>query len=284
MSANEIYTLARVFCNLGVTKIRLTGGEPTVRKDFPQIVNSLASLPAELTLTTNGSLVHNHLDILKSAGIRSVNVSLDTMQREAFLTITRRDALDKVWSNIMLLLESGMRVKVNVVAMPRTLNQDLFDFVELTRSFPLHVRFIEFMPFAGNRWDKSMVVPAAALLESVSNHYDIVKLMDEPNSTARKYKVIGATGTFAFITTMSDSFCSSCNRLRITADGKLKNCLFGAEEFDLLTAIRQGSDPHHLILQSVQNKHAALGGQMPSDYTHADTERIVNRSMVRIGG
>jgi cyclic pyranopterin phosphate synthase len=284
MSAQEIVKLAEIFVSLGVKKIRLTGGEPLVRKDFGQILEELARLPVELTMTTNGILVPQYLEALKKAGVRSINVSLDTLQPEKFFKLTRRDQFAQVWTNILLLLQEGFRVKINAVAMQGQIEEELIDFVRLTRDLPLHVRFIEFMPFTGNHWQSKQVVTAAALLELIQSRFAVVKLDDQQHDTAKKYQVPGFAGTFAFITTMSEHFCGSCNRLRLTADGKIKNCLFGKEELDLLGALRQGHEVTPLILQSLSRKHAALGGQFSQDYSQADPGAIENRSMINIGG
>jgi cyclic pyranopterin phosphate synthase len=284
MSAQEIVKLAEIFVSLGVKKIRLTGGEPLVRKDFGQILEELARLPVELTMTTNGILIPQYLEALKKAGVRSINVSLDTLQPEKFFKLTRRDQFAQVWTNILLLLQEGFRVKINAVAMQGQIEEELIDFVRLTRDLPLHVRFIEFMPFTGNHWQAKQVITAAQMLEWVKKDVEVVKLVDKTHDTAKKYQVPGYAGTFAFITTMSEHFCGSCNRLRLTADGKIKNCLFGKEELDLLGTLRQGQEVTPLILQSLARKHAALGGQFSQDYSQANPSTIQNRSMINIGG
>lgn len=284
MSAQEIVKLAQIFVGLGVKKIRLTGGEPLARKEFPEILEQLSALPVELTLTTNGVLIHKHLESLKKAGVRSINVSLDTLQPEKFLTLTRRDQFSQVWQNIHLLLKEGFRVKLNAVALHGLIEEEVGDFVQLTEKLPIHVRFIEFMPFAGNHWKSKKVVTAAELLDLVRPNFEIIKLDDQQHDTSKKYQVPGYAGTFAFITTMSEHFCGSCNRLRLTADGKIKNCLFGKEELDLLAALRKGEEVAPIIRLSLSKKHAALGGQFGADYTQANPEAIENRSMISIGG
>jgi cyclic pyranopterin phosphate synthase len=235
-------------------------------------------------MTTNGILIPQHLEALKKAGVRSINVSLDTLQPEKFFKLTRRDQFAQVWANILLLLQEGFRVKINAVAMQGQIEEELIDFVRLTRDLPLHVRFIEFMPFTGNHWQAKQVITAAQMLEWVKKEVEVIKLEDKTHDTAKKYQVPGYAGTFAFITTMSEHFCGSCNRLRLTADGKIKNCLFGKEELDLLGALRQGQEVTPLILQSLSRKHAALGGQFSQDYTQANPSAIENRSMITIGG
>lgn len=284
MTSEEIVGIASEFIQLGIKKIRLTGGEPLVRKDFATIVDQLSALNVELLLTTNGVLLHKHINNLKNAGINAVNVSLDTLQPNTFHHITKRDRFEIVWNNIMLLLKNDFRVKINVVAISGLIENNLSDFINITKHMPLHVRFIEYMPFNGNEWDNTKVISAEQMLDTVARNYDVIKLMDEPHATARKYKVIGHEGTFAFITTMSNQFCGDCNRIRLTADGKMKNCLFSAEESDLLSAFRRGEDIVPLIKHSLITKKGKMGGQFERGYKNTNSDLVVNRSMVRIGG
>ncbi|OOG78239.1 GTP 3',8-cyclase MoaA [Algoriphagus sp. A40] len=284
MSKDEILKLAEIFVSLGVNKIRLTGGEPLVRKEFPEILAGIAKMGVESTLTTNGVLIHKHIQALKDAGVRSVNVSLDTLNREKFQKLTRRDQFEQVWDNILLLLQEGFRVKVNAVALHGMIEEEICDFVKVTEKLPLHIRFIEFMPFSGNHWSSKQVVTAKQMLDLVQTQFPIEKLEDKKHDTAKKYQVPGFEGTFAFITTMSEHFCGDCNRMRLTADGKIKNCLFGKEELDLLAALRSGLEVIPLIKMSILRKHQALGGQFSQDYKKADPDKIDNRSMITIGG
>lgn len=284
MQVDEIEAIAKTFVGLGVNKIRLTGGEPMVRKEFGEILRRLSQLPVELTLTTNAVLAHKYVQDLKAAGVHSINVSLDTLNPETFKRVTKRDQFQQVWNNIQLLLKEGFRIKLNAVAIAGIIEEEILDFVDLTKELPLHVRLIEFMPFQGNHWKSSEVVTANQMLEWIREEYDIVKLKDEPHATAKKYKAIGHEGTFAFITTMSEHFCGDCNRMRLTADGKMKNCLFGKEEMDLLGSFRRGEDIENMIRTSVLRKHAVMGGQFKETYEKADSAELVNRSMIRIGG
>ncbi len=284
MQLEEIEAIAKAFVEKGVTKIRLTGGEPLVRKDAAQIIKVLSKFPVELTLTTNGSRVHEFIDLFKSCGISSVNVSLDTLDKEKFHSITQRKTFDRVKENIELLVDQGFHVKVNAVIM-RGMNEDEIPrFIEWTKSLPLHIRFIEFMPFQGNRWEDTKVYTFQEILNSVQTHFDFVKLHDAQHETAKKFKVIGHQGTFAIISTMSVPFCHDCNRLRLTADGKMKNCLFSKGETNILEALRQGMDITPLIEQCLSEKKESLGGQFTTDFENLDAERIDNRSMINIGG
>lgn len=284
MQKEEIEALAKIFVSLGVNKIRLTGGEPLVRKDAGEIISALSKLPVKLTLTTNGSRLHEFIDVLEESKVHSLNISLDTLEPEKFQLITRRDQFEKVYQNIQLLLEKGFHVKVNMVVMKGLNDNEINDFVEWTKNTPVHIRFIEFMPFAGNRWTSNKVFTLQEILQQIKSKYDMVRLQDEQNATAKGYKVPGHAGTFAVISTMSENFCSTCNRMRLTADGKLKNCLFAEKETDLLTVLRKGEDVVPLIHQNIQSKAKELGGQFTTDFLHLHAEDIHNRSMITIGG
>ena len=284
MQVDEIEQIAATFVDLGVNKVRLTGGEPLVRKEFREILQRLSKLPVEISLTTNAVLAHKFIADFKAAGVRSINVSLDTLDSETFKRITKRDQFHKVWDNILLLLKEGFRVKINTVAIEGVIEKEILDFVAITKDLPLHVRMIEFMPFEGNHWNSKKVITAKQMLEWVETEYDMVKLKDEPHATAKKYKAIGHEGTFAFITTMTEHFCGDCNRMRLTADGKMKNCLFGSEEMDLLALLRAGKPIEPLIRNSVLRKHAVMGGQFKRSYKNADASQLKNRSMIKIGG
>jgi cyclic pyranopterin phosphate synthase len=284
MQKGEIETLSKIFVSLGVNKIRLTGGEPLVRKDAAEIITALSRLPVKLTLTTNGSRLHEFVDTLEQAGVRSLNVSLDTLQAEKFQLITRRNQFEKIYDNIQLLLKRDFHVKVNMVVMKGLNDNEINGFVEWTKRQPVHVRFIEFMPFAGNWWSSNKVFTMRQMLQIIEEKYEVIRLQDEKHDTAKKYMVTGHLGTFAIISTMSANFCGDCNRMRLTADGKMKNCLFSEKETDLLSALRRGEDVIPLIHQSVKAKAKELGGQFSADFEHLHAENIHNRSMITIGG
>ncbi len=284
MRENEILTLAKLFVQEGVRKIRLTGGEPLVRKDAAHIIASLGNLPVELAITTNGTRVHELLPVLKAANISAINISLDTLQPEKFTLITRRNLFHQVRSNIELLLHHNFNVKINVVVMKGFNDSEIIDFIAWTTHIPLQVRFIEFMPFSGNRWTSNKVFSLQEILSVVREQFDFLPLEGEKSDTAKSYMVPGHAGSFAVISTMSEPFCSSCNRMRLTADGKLKNCLFSAGETDLLSALRNGEDVLPLIHASIQSKAKELGGQFSTTFEMLDAASIQNRSMITIGG
>ena len=284
MQAAEIESIAKVFVANGVNKIRLTGGDPLVRKDAADIILRLSRLGAKLTMTTNATRLHEYVDVIKDAGIHSLNISLDTLNKERFIMMTKRDQYDKVLSNIDLMIQEGIHVKVNVVAMKGLNDDEINDFIRWTKDLPLHVRFIEFMPFSGNRWNSERVMTWQQILEVASSEFDILPLEREVHETAKKYRVPGHQGTFAVISTMSAPFCGDCNRMRLTADGKMKNCLFSQTETDLLTPFRNGEDILPYIHQSILNKKEFLGGQFTTDMDKIETSKLENRSMITIGG
>jgi len=284
MSRDEIAYISKMFVAMGVTRIRLTGGEPLLRKDVDKILISLSKLPVKLALTTNGILLERFLPLFESIGLRSINISLDSLNPGKFHTITHRNHFTKVWDNILLSIKSGFKIKLNVVMMKGVNHNEVADFVALTHSLPIHVRFIEFMPFLGNKWDSNKVVPSKDILNTVAEKFGFAKLTDHPNSTSKVFQADGHKGTFGVITTVTDSFCDSCNRLRLTADGKLRNCLFANDETDLLSAMRNGKCINKLIRSSVMGKHFQRGG-LPdfSTFTRSHVKNL-KHSMVKIGG
>ena len=284
MQVDEIETLAKIFVAEGVNKIRLTGGEPLVRKDAAQIIRSLSKLPVTLTMTTNGTRLHEFIDVLEEANIHSLNISLDTLQSDKFQLVTRRDQFKRVFDNIHLLIRKNFHVKVNMVAMKGFNENEILDFVEWTRNEPVHVRFIEFMPFSGNRWTSNKVFTWMEMLKLIEEKYSFLPLQGDKHDTAKKYIVPGHAGTFAVISTMSDNFCGNCNRMRLTADGKMKNCLFSDGETDLLGALRRGEEIVPLIHQNIKLKAKELGGQFTNNLSQVHSEEIHNRTMISIGG
>ncbi|MEM7040157.1 MAG: radical SAM protein [Bacteroidota bacterium] len=185
LSASEIADFARIFVEMGVKKIRLTGGEPLLRKDAASIIGDLAALPVQLAITTNGLLLHHFLDQFDEIGLRTLNISLDTLQTERFKAITRRDQFAQVMANIRLAQDAGFHVKLNVVVMRGVNDDELLDFVALTGQERLHVRFIEFMPFDGNSWNWDGVFSYREMLDLIQAEYSVEKLNDGPHSTSR---------------------------------------------------------------------------------------------------
>jgi len=270
---------------MGVKKIRLTGGEPLIKKDILNILTQLSQLPIELTLTTNAVLVDKYIDTFKNVGIKSLNVSLDSLKAERMNAISRREYFARIIANIDLLTESEIDVKLNVVLMKGVNDDEILDFIEYTKFNKVEVRFIEFMPFSGNEWGRSKMVSLQEILDVANEQFPSIQKMEEkPNFTSRNYRVEGYEGTFGVISTVTNPFCDSCNRIRLTADGKLKNCLFSAEESDLLTQLRNGDDIRPVIRAAVASKKEKLAGMDSFESEQGKEIFSKNRSMISIGG
>jgi cyclic pyranopterin phosphate synthase len=284
LTFEEVERVARLFVAEGVDKIRLTGGEPLLRKDVEDLMDMLGRIEGLRTLavTTNGLLLRKKLDRMRLAGVNQLNISLDSLREDRFEFITRRAGLGIVLDAIDLAIDAGYNhVKVNCVVMRGFNDDELGDFVEFTRDRPVDIRFIEYMPFEGNGWNDSAFVPYTEMLSSVSaTHPQLSRLPDSAHDTSKAYAVPGYMGRVGFITSMSEHFCSSCNRLRVTADGSLKVCLFGNAEVSLRDQMRSGATDETLralIAGAVFRKSAAHGGM----YAIASSE---NRPMILIGG
>jgi cyclic pyranopterin phosphate synthase len=287
MTAAEIGKFAEIFVGLGVKKIRLTGGEPFLRKDFREIAELLAAFPVEISITTNGILLDRNLDFLNNLGIKHLNFSLDTLQESKFATLTRRTGFQKTMDNLYEAISAGFRMKINSVLMKGENDDEIVDLVRFTKDLPIAVRFIEFMPFDGNKWNKSKLVSEAEILGQVEKAFGrekLISLPDEKNLTARKFKIEGFQGEFGIISSVTNPFCGTCNRIRLTANGRIKNCLFSNLETDLLKVMREGGNVEELILESIYHKKAVRAG-MDSLEKLSDPElHGQNRSMIAIGG
>ncbi|KAM4695149.1 molybdenum cofactor biosynthesis protein 1 isoform 1-T1 [Discoglossus pictus] len=282
LTTQEILTLARLFVREGVDKIRLTGGEPLIRPDVVDIIAQLRKLEGLKTIavTTNGINLARQLPKLKEAGLDVLNISLDTLQPAKFEFIVRRKGFHKVMEGINKAIELGYNpVKVNCVVM-RGLNEDeLLDFVSLTEKQPLEVRFIEYMPFDGNKWNFKKMVSFREMLDTIRQRWpELEKLPNEVSSTAKAFKVPNFQGQIAFITSMSEHFCGSCNRLRITADGNLKVCLFGNSEVSLRDWLRSEAGEEELV----QIIGAAVGRKKKQHAGMFNISQMKNRPMILI--
>lgn len=284
MKPAEVLALAELFVAQGVKKIRLTGGEPLVRKDAAEIIKGLGKLPVELVMTTNGTRIAEMLPVLIESGIKTINISLDTLQPEKFFMITRRDVFHQVRSNIELLLQHKIAVKINMVVMKGLNDGEINDFIKWTKHNPIQIRFIEFMPFSGNKWTSNKMFSLQEILHVVEEDFTVLPVESAPHDTAKHFMIPGHEGSFAIISTMTAPFCSTCNRMRLTADGKLKNCLFSDGETDLLTPLRNKEDVLPLIFASIWSKKKELGGQLITHFENLDADAIKNRSMITIGG
>lgn len=287
MTADEIFGIAKLFVENGVTKIRLTGGEPLVRKDFEAIVKKLALLHVEIAITTNGILLDRYLPLLKKLHITNITVSIDSLNAEKNKRITRRDQFKKVWNNIKLLQSHTNHVKLNVVLLKGTNDDEIADFITLTKNNNFKIRFIEFMPFDGNQWKTDKLVTQKEILNIAASSFDankVIREKDAPNDTARNFSIEGYQGSFAIISSVTNPFCNSCNRIRLTADGKLKNCLFSDSETSLLQEFRSGKDILPLINLAIAKKKKARGGMDTLEKLSDSKLHSNNRSMIAIGG
>lgn len=280
----EILRLADLFVSSGVNKIRLTGGEPTVRKDIEDICYELSSLKGlkTLSMTTNGIVLARKLPKLKECGLDSLNISLDTLVPAKFELMTRRKGHEKVMDSINAAVDLGYNpVKVNCVVMRGFNDDEICDFVELTREKPINIRFIEFMPFDGNVWNVKKLVPYSEMLDTVAKRYPSLKRnQDHPTETAKNFMIDGHKGQVSFITSMTEHFCAGCNRLRLLADGNLKVCLFGPSEVSLRDPLRNGAEDHELR----EIIGAAVKRKKPSHAGMFDIAKTANRPMIHIGG
>tara|TARA_Y100001972_G_C7666983_1_gene337546 strand:- start:4948 stop:5832 length:885 start_codon:yes stop_codon:yes gene_type:complete len=280
MTFEEIMKLAETFVSLGVDTIRLTGGEPLVRKHVEQLFRDLSRLPVKLKITTNGILLDRFYDLFEEIGLKDINISLDTLDKTKSVFITKRDFYDRILANINEGLRRGFNIKLNIVLIKGVNDVEIPDFIEMTRDQNLAVKFIEFMPFHENKWDVSKCVSQQEILDIVGAKYPLKKLKDPVHSTSHNYQVDGFNGKFGIISTVTNPFCSGCNRLRITANGQMKNCLFARSETDLLTPVRAGNDVTDLILTSIKTKKFSRDGM--DTFTSDQYEQ--NRAMISIGG
>ena len=285
MTFEEIERLARLLASMGVRHLRLTGGEPLVRRDVPDLVERLAKVPGldDLSLTTNGIALRTLAGPLVDAGLRRINVSLDSLDHTRFAEITRRDMLDRVLEG----LEEAERypelrpIKVNAVAMRGFTEREVVAFAELARRKPYVVRFIEFMPLDADRtWSKDDVLTGDEIRAMIAAEYPLVRLDAPASSTAERWGFADGAGELGFINPVSQPFCSSCDRIRITAEGALRTCLFAQTETDLRTPMRTGASDAEL---EAIIREALLGKRMKHEIGEPGFVRTA-KSMSQIGG
>lgn len=285
LTFKEMYRLTRVLSELGVNKVRLTGGEPFVRKDFIKLLEMLNynELLDEINITTNGALIANHIEQIEQLKVKSINLSLDSLNRQKFAEITRRDVFDEVYKTLEKLENSKLDLKLNMVVQSGLNTDEIIDFVELTKYKNIAVRFIEEMPFNGTGQKKvNEVWDYNKIFQSIENKYDhIDKLKDKRSSTSINFKIDHYQGSFGIIPAFTRSICGDCDRIRVTATGLFKNCLFDDGVFNVRDFIRDGAndeDLKNLFLSIIQKK--------PKDGFVAEQQRNsdVSESMSTIGG
>src|SRR5580692_23057 len=281
----EIERFARIAVGLGVTKLRVTGGEPLVRRDLPVLIRRLAAIPGirDLALTTNGVLLPELAEPLHEAGLRRINVHIDTLDRARFEQITRRDDLGKVLVGLARVKELGYRVKLNAVAVKNLVEPDIVPLARFAREHGFEVRYIEFMPLdAQGLWERGKVLLADEIIETLSREISplIPVANPDPRAPATEYQYADGGGRVGFIASVSRPFCLNCNRLRITADGKLRYCLFAIEEDDVKALMRSGASDDEIAALVRRNVAGKWEGH------EINTARFVPppRPMYQIGG
>ncbi len=260
LSWEEMYFLTSVFTSLGVSKIRITGGEPFVRNGimlFLQHISLLQDL-REINITTNATLTHQYIAELKATGIIKLNISLDSLDRHRFYHITRRDVFDQVYQTIFTLLNEGFTIKLNCVLSATKNVADILPFIELTKHNNISVRFLEEMPFNGGNTFDAVNWNYKDIYQHISRHYDeVITLANEENSTSLNYKIPGYKGSFGIIPSFSRTFCGTCNRIRLSATGEFRTCLYGAPAANLRDELRNGAGEEELkniIMNAVQGR------------------------------
>ncbi|NCD69694.1 GTP 3',8-cyclase MoaA [Mucilaginibacter agri] len=284
LSFDEMYQLSSLFVGLGVDKIRITGGEPFVRNGIIPFLYRLSELDAlkEITVTSNGTLSAQHQSALKEMGIRKINISLDSLNAERFHRITRRDSFDTVYRGVLGLLNDGFEIKLNCVVAENKNIEDIIPFIELTKDHQLSVRFLEEMPFNGSDtfgysgWDHQRI------FDHISQNYrDINKLINEDSSTSVNYQIPGYLGSFGIIPSFSRTFCGTCNRIRLSATGELRTCLYGPPAANLRDLLRSGAtnqDLQQILLD------AAAKREKDGFAAEALSQESVHTSMSVLGG
>lgn len=287
LTYEEMLRMIQVLVPLGISKIRLTGGEPFLRKDFMPFLRAISKIPGleQINLTTNGTLTAQHIPELKAMGISSVNLSIDSLDRQRFYDITRRDSFPQVWETFESLLAHGIKTKLNAVVMDGRNTEDILSMVALTEKYPVSVRFIEEMPFNGGEahytelpWNHVRII------EHIRQEYpDLVKLPDPPSSTSYNYQIPGYPGSIGVIAAYSRTFCGTCNRIRVTPQGLLKTCLYDQGVFNVRDLFRAGATDKQVadtFLDALQHR-AKDGWEAAGKKTPGPAGR---ESMATIGG
>ncbi len=285
LTFEEITRLVRLLGEMGVHDVRLTGGEPLVRRDFPRLAAMLAAVPGvrDLAVTTNGFLLERDAGALVRAGIRRFNVSIDSLQRDRFFQMTRRDALPRVRRGLEVLASfpAAHPIKVNAVAMRGFTEDEVLPFARFAREHPYEVRFIEFMPLdADHAWTPETVLTGAEIRALIHAVHPLEPEPREPNATARVHRFADGRGRIGFINPVSEPFCGDCNRIRLTAEGRLRTCLFSLHETDLRGPLRRGASDDELE----QLIREAVWGKEPGHHLNEPGFVQPGRTMSAIGG
>lgn len=286
LSYEEMLRMLRVFAGAGINKLRITGGEPFVRRDIMGFLEEASQINGldQIHITTNGTFTEDKIEQLERIGIKSINLSLDSLSKERFFEITRRDLFDSVISTLNALLESSIKVKINMVVMNGKNIDDIYPMLELAKDKDLSVRFIEEMPFNGTLGQgNESVWPMRQILDHISKEYDFDKIGDEKFSTSANYRIKGFQGSFGIIAAFTRTFCGSCNRIRITPQGTLRTCLYGEPALNVRDIMRSGASDEELL----KNLNTALGNRAKDGFEaekRRDEGNPVSESMATIGG
>ena len=285
LTFEENQRLVALLASMGVSDLRLTGGEPLVRREFPKLVAMLRAVEGlrEISVTTNGYLLERDAAALVRAGVDRFNVSVDSLARDAFFKITRRDALAQVLRGLdaIAAFPAVRPIKVNAIAMRDFTEGEVLRFCELARSTDYQVRFIEFMPLdADGKWEPEAVLTGAEIREIAETAYELEPLPRKPHSTARVYRFADGAGEIGFVNPVSEPFCSTCDRIRLTADGQLRTCLFSRREWDLKTPLRAGASDDEL---TALLRNAVAHKELKHRINEPGFVRA-SRSMSQIGG
>jgi cyclic pyranopterin phosphate synthase len=284
LTADEIVRAVTAFARLGVEKIRLTGGEPLMRPEVVEITRRIKEVPGvrSVSMTTNGFMLPHRAAELKEAGLDGVNISLDTLRRDRFIQLARRDYLDHVLKGISAAIEFDLQpVKINTVVMRGVNDQEVRDFLTWSREHPVVVRFIEFMPLdADNIWERKLVYNLSEIVEAANQIAPVEEITQDKAAPARTFRFLDGQGEFGVIASVSEPFCEWCDRVRITAEGKIRNCLFATDETDLRELIRGGAPDVDLDLRIRESVWAKWAGHLINQPNFVKPER----TMHRIGG
>ncbi len=284
LTYEEIIKIVRASKQVGIDTIRITGGEPLIRKNLPYLIEKINEIEGikDLAITTNGILLWKLLPQLTKAGLKRVNISLDSLKRERFFKITRQDALDDVLKSIEKCLEASlMPIKINMVVIKDINHDEILDFVKFTEKKPIIVRFIEYMPWGSiDKWDKERVIKATEIKDIIEKEFGkLLPVSAISKGPAVNYYIQGFKGNIGFITPLSEHFCGNCNRIRLTADGKLRLCLFSQNEIDIKSKVRSGTSLEELsrfIIDAIYKK--------PEKIDIIGHLKDHNREMSQIGG
>ena len=285
LTFEELVRVVRVVAGMGIHRIRLTGGEPLMRKDLPDLIRMIAGVEGidDVAMTTNAFFLKEHARVLQDAGLRRLNISLDALDPEKFKHVNRRDCLNEVMDGLGEAARAGFKsIKINAVAIRNFSESEIMKLIELGRSEGFEIRFIEFMPLDADRvWEREKVLFGAEILDIIREKYELVPIEDSREiGPASEYRFADGKGKIGIITAVSNPFCDHCNRIRLTADGKLRTCLFSTNEHDLKTLIRSGAKDAEIS----ETIHQAVQIKEPGHKINLDGFEQPRRAMHAIGG